>query len=97
MLAIAMVTFREGLEALLIIAISVVYFSSMQAMNLVRAVWLGAGLALGSCIGLGFVFAKIGGLAPIWEAYLATLAAILVVSCTWHMLHHGRKMGQNVS
>lgn len=94
MLAIAMVTFREGLEALLIIAISVVYFSSMQAMNLVRAVWLGAGLALGSCIGLGFVFAKIGGLAPIWEAYLATLAAILVVSCTWHMLHHGPKMGQ---
>ena len=38
MLAIAMVTFREGLEALLIIAISIVYFSSLGATNLVKAV-----------------------------------------------------------
>lgn len=93
MLAIAMVTFREGLEALLIIAISIVYFSSLGAINLVRAVVLGAVLAVMSCIGLGILFATIGGLAPIWEACLATFAAVLVVSCTWHMLKHGPKMG----
>jgi high-affinity iron transporter len=93
MLAIAMVTFREGLEALLIIAISIVYFSSLGATNLVKAVAVGAILAVISCIGLGMLFAHIGGLAPIWEACLATFAAVLVVSCTWHMLKHGPKMG----
>lgn len=93
MLAIAMVTFREGLEALLIIAISIVYFSSLGATNLVKAVIGGAILAVISCIGLGILFASIGGLAPIWEACLATFAAVLVVSCTWHMLKHGPKMG----
>jgi len=93
-LTIAMVTFREGLEALLIIAISLVYFSSMQAKELVKAVWFGALLALILCVVMGLAFTTIGGLAPIWEAWLATLAAILVVSCTWHMLRHGPKMGQ---
>ena len=93
MLAIAMVTFREGLEALLIIAISIVYFSSLGAMNLVKAVVAGAVLAVIGCVGLGVLFAHIGGLAPIWEACLATFAAVLVVSCTWHMLKHGPKMG----
>ena len=95
-LTIAMVTFREGLEALLIIAISWVYFASMQAKSLVQAVWLGATLALGLCVGMGFAFTTVGGLAPIWEAWLAALAAILVVSCTWHMLRHGPKMGQMI-
>ena len=95
-LTMAMVTFREGLEALLIIAISIVYFRSMQATNLVRAVWLGAGTSFLACIGLGFLFAHIGGISPLWEALLATLAAVLVLSCTWQMLRHGPKMGQMI-
>jgi len=41
---------------------------------------------------LGFIFAKIGALTPFWDGTLALTAAVLVISCTLHMLKMGKHL-----
>jgi high-affinity iron transporter len=43
------------------------------------------------------VMAKIGGLTPFWEGTLALIAAVLVISCTVHMLKMGKHMKREIT
>lgn len=54
-------------------------------------------VAVIACVILGIVLAKIGGLTPFWEGTLALTAAVLVISCTVHMLKMGKHMKSEIT
>ncbi|MGQ0443431.1 MAG: FTR1 family iron permease [Methylophilaceae bacterium] len=92
-----MITFREGLEAFLIIAITVAYLSKTGGQQLIPTVRRACYVALMACVVLGIVLAKVGGLTPFWEGTLALTAAILVITCTVHMLRMGKHMKKEIT
>ena len=92
-----MITFREGLEGFLIIAITVAYLMKTGGKALIPSMRLACYLAVIACAGLGIVLAKIGGLTPFWEGTLALIAAVLVISCTIHMLKMGKHMKSEIT
>ncbi len=92
-----MISFREGLEAFLIVAIVLAYLAKTGGEKLIPSVHRACVLAILGCAGLGFVFAKIGALTPFWEGTLALTAAVLVISCTVHMLKMGKHMKSEIT
>lgn len=97
MFEILMITFREGLEAFLIIAIAVAYLTKTGGEKLIPSVRNACYVAVLGCVVLGVVLARIGGLTPFWEGTLALTAAILVISCTVHMLKMGKHMKREIT
>jgi high-affinity iron transporter len=92
MFSTLMITFREGVEALLIVAIALMYLRRTGRAFLAPAIHAGWGAALVLSVLLGVILAKVGSMTPLAEGSLALLAAVLVISCTTHMLKMGRHM-----
>lgn len=92
MLSTLMITFREGVEALLIVAIALMYLRRTGREFLVPAIHAGWATAIAGSVLLGVILAKVGAMTPLAEGVLALVAAVLVISCTSHMLRMGRKM-----
>jgi high-affinity iron transporter len=91
MLQMTVFTLREGIEAFLIVAIAIAYLRKTGRDGLVPAAWWGTGVAAVLSIVLGVFLAEVAVL-PIWEAVLAAVAAILVISMVVYMLKHAKKM-----
>lgn len=92
-----LITFREGLEAFLMVAVATLYLRKTGRESLVAAVRTGLGVSvLGSAL-LGVVLAQIGSMSPFWEGVLALVAAAAVVWCVVHMRKMGRHMGAEIS
>ena len=91
MLQAFVITLREGLEAFLIIAISLAYLKKSGRTSLVPAVHWGIGVSVLLSIGAGMLFARASNQA-LWEGVLAVVAAVLVASLTVHMWRAGRRM-----
>ena len=91
MLQMLVVTLREGIEAFLIVAIAVAYLRKTGRDALVPAAWWGTAVAVALSIVLGAFLAEFAVL-PIWEAVLAAIAAVLVISMVVYMLKHAKKM-----
>ena len=96
MLQTLMIAFREGLEALLIVAIAALYLRRTGREALVPAIRAGVVTALALSAALGIVLARVGTLSPAWEGLLAWVAAAAVTSCTVHMLRMGRHMKKQI-
>ena len=96
MLAIFMTTFREGLEALLIISIAMAFLHKTGNALLLRPLFLGAVTAVAGSAALGVYLARTGALSSVWEGWLALAAAMLIISCVVHMTRHGKKMSQEI-
>jgi high-affinity iron transporter len=92
-----LITFREGLEAFLIVAVATLYLRKMERQALVSAVRAGLGAAIVGSIALGILLAKLGSMSPAWEGALALVAAGAIVWCVTHMLKVGKTMSQEVS
>lgn len=92
-----MISFREGLEAFLIVAITLTYLRQTNGQMLIPTVHRGIVVSLIGCAVLGLVMARIGALAPIWEGFLAFTAAVLVITCTVHMLRMGKHMKREIT
>ncbi|MEB2335146.1 MAG: FTR1 family protein, partial [Burkholderiales bacterium] len=92
MYATLMITFREGLEAFLIVAISAAYLRQTGRAALLPSLRAGVAVAVASSAALGVVLARIGALSSATEGWLAMVAAILVIGCTVHMMRHGKRM-----
>ena len=92
MFSTLMITFREGVEALLIVAIALMYLRRTGREFLVPAIHAGWATAIAGSLLLGVVLARVGAMTPLAEGVLALVAAVLVISCTSHMLRMGRKM-----
>ncbi len=96
MFSMFMITFREGLEAFLIIAISAAYLRQSGRDSLLAPLRWGVVAAVALSAALGVVLMRTGGMSPVWEGALAALAAALVVTCTVHMLRHGKVMKREI-
>lgn len=96
MFSILMICFREGLEAFLIIAIITGILRQAGRENMLNTLRLGVVISVLMSVILGIALVK-HGMSPIWEGWLALIAAILVVSCTIHMLNHGKHMKREIT
>ncbi len=92
MFSTLMITFREGVEALLIVAIALMYLRRTGRAFLAPAIHAGWATALVLSVIVGVILARVGAMTPFAEGVLALVAAVLVISCTTHMLRMGRHM-----
>jgi high-affinity iron transporter len=91
MLQAFVITLREGLEAFLIIAISLAYLKKTGRRALIPAVHWGIGVSVLLSIAAGVLLARAANQA-LWEGILAMVAAVLVASLTVHMWRAARRM-----
>jgi high-affinity iron transporter len=89
------ITLREGLEAFLIVAISLAYLRKTGRRELVPAIHWGIGTSILLSIGAGLLLAKARNQA-LWEGVLGIVAAFLVASLTVHMWRAGRHMKKDI-
>ena len=89
------ITLREGLEAFLIVAISLAYLRKTGRRELVPAIHWGIGTSILLSIGAGLLLARARNQA-FWEGVLGILAAFLVASLTVHMWRAGRHMKKDI-
>ena len=89
------ITLREGLEAFLIIAISLAYLRKTGRERLVPAVHWGIVIAVIASVGAGILLQRASNQA-LWEGVLALVAAALVGTLIVHMWRTGRKMKASI-
>lgn len=89
------ITLREGLEAFLIVAISLAYLRKTDRRALVPAVHWGIAASILLSIGAGLLLQRARNQA-LWEGVLAVVAAVLVASLTVHMWRAARRMKRDI-
>ncbi len=95
MLQAFVVTLREGLEAFLIVAISLAYLRKTGRKSLIPAVHWGILASIAVSIVAGVLLARAANQA-LWEGILALVAAALVASLIVHMWRAGRHLKKNI-
>jgi high-affinity iron transporter len=95
MLQAFVITLREGLEAFLIVAISLAYLRKTGRRALVPAIHWGIATSIALSIGAGLLLAKARN-QSLWEGILGIVAAFLVASLTVHMWRAGRHMKKDI-
>jgi high-affinity iron transporter len=89
------ITLREGLEAFLIVAISLAYLRKTGRDRLVPAVHWGIGLSVLISMGAAYLFSRASNQA-LWEGVLALVAAVLVATLIVHMWRHGKRLKREI-
>jgi high-affinity iron transporter len=95
MLQAFVITLREGLEAFLIVAISLAYLRKTGRPQLVPAVHWGIGVALVVSVVAAMLFQRANNQA-LWEGILALTAAVLVASLIVHMWRHAKRLKKEI-
>jgi len=95
MLQAFVITLREGLEAFLIIAISLAYLRKSGRRELIPAVHWGIGLSVLLSVGAAYLFQQAANQA-LWEGGLALVAAVSVATLTVHMWRTARKIKSEI-
>jgi len=95
MLQAFVITLREGLEAFLIVAISLAYLRKTGRKTLIPAIHWGIGASILLSIGTGLLLARARN-QSLWEGVLGIAAAFLVASLTVHMWRAGRHMKSDI-
>jgi high-affinity iron transporter len=95
MLQAFVVTLREGLEAFLIVAISLAYLRKTGRHGLIPAVQWGIAASILLSVGAGVLLARASNQA-LWEGVLALVAAALVGTLIVHMWRAGRYLKRNI-
>jgi high-affinity iron transporter len=89
------ITLREGIEAFLIVAIAAAYLRKTGRSALLPAVWAGTAVALILSIAAGGWLLEYA-VEPIYEGWLAAVAAVLVISMAAYMSSAGKRMGAEI-
>src|SRR3954464_9329438 len=95
MLNMLLVTLREGIEMFLIGAIAATYLRKTGRAALLPAVAWGTGTAVVVSVVLGTWLAE-SAVTPKWEAILALVAAVLVISMVIYMLSAAKHMRAHI-
>ena len=95
MLQAFVITLREGLEAFLIIAISLAYLRKSGRHELVPAVLWGIVVSVALSIGVAMLFQRARNQA-LWEGMLALAAAVSVASLTFHMWRTAKRIRRDI-
>jgi high-affinity iron transporter len=98
MLAAFLITFREGLEMALVVAILLAYLDRTEQRKLWAPVWAGVGSALVAVLAIGVpVYLAVGGLEGRLEKAIEAVAALVaVVVLTW-MIFWMRKQASTLA
>jgi FTR1 family protein len=89
MLATLLVTLREGIEAFLIVAITLAYLRKTHRVALGSAVLWGTGAGVALSVLAGYFFRQAEN-KPLWEGFLALAAAVMVLSMVFYMRRRRR-------
>jgi high-affinity iron transporter len=95
MLQAFVITLREGLEAFLIVAISLAYLRKTGRRELIPAVHWGIGLSVLLSVGAAYLF-QLATNQALWEGVLAIAAAISVATLTVHMWRTAKKLKSEI-
>ena len=95
MLQAFVITLREGLEAFLIIGISLAYLRKSGRRELIPAVHWGIGLSVLLSVFAAYLFQMASNQA-LWEGVLALAAAVSVATLTVHMWRTARKLKSEI-
>ena len=95
MMTAFVITLREGLEAFLIVAISLAYLKKTGRQALLPAVHWGVVVSVALSVAAGLLLARASNQA-LWEGVLALTAAVLVASLTVHMWRAGKRMKKEI-
>jgi high-affinity iron transporter len=95
MLQAFVITLREGLEAFLIVAISLSYLRKTGRQGLIPAVHWGIAASVVLSVAAGLLLARARNQA-LWEGLLALVAAVLVASLIVHMWRVGRRLKREI-
>jgi high-affinity iron transporter len=95
MLQAFVITLREGLEAFLIVAISLAYLRKTGRHALVPAVRWGIAVSVLLSVGAAVLFQRASNQA-MWEGVLALVAAVLVATLIIHMWRHAKRMKSTI-
>ena len=95
MLESFVITLREGLEAFLIVAISLAYLKRTGRAHLATAVHWGIAVSVAVSIGAGLLLSRAANQA-LWEGVLALVAAVLVGTLIIHMWRTGKRMKREI-
>jgi len=86
------VTLREGVEAALIVGITLAYLNKVQRPDLRRSVFLGLGAAFVASIGVAVALSRLQLNEDIFEGWVMLAAAFFVVTMIIFMIRTGKKM-----
>lgn len=95
MLQAFVITLREGLEAFLIVAISLAYLRKSGRTELIKGVRWGIVVSVLLSIGAAILFQRAANQA-LWEGTLAIIAAVSVATLTIHMWRTARRMKREI-
>jgi high-affinity iron transporter len=95
MLQAFVITLREGLEAFLIVAISLAWLRREGRRELVPAIHWGIALSILLSLGAGWMLQQASN-QSLWEGVLAIVAAVLVGTLTIHMWRAARRMKSEI-
>ena len=95
MLQAFVITLREGLEAFLIVAISLAYLRKSGRRDLIPAVHWGIAVSILMSIVAAWLFQQASNQA-LWEGVLAFVAAGLVASLIVHMWRHAKRLKREI-
>ena len=88
-----MVVLREGVEAFLIVAITVAYLRKTGRAKLLGAVGWGTAVSVFASGGLGyFLWRTEGANQPVWEGVLGVVTVVLVTTLVIHMWRTGGRL-----
>lgn len=90
-----MISLREGIEAFLIVAITLAYLRKSGRAALANAVYAGVVVALATSWAASTAFAQAGN-KPLWEGLLALVTTVLVATFTVHVLRTARFMKREI-
>lgn len=92
-----LICFREGLEALLVVAIATLYLRKTGRVHLLLPLRAGVGVAALLSLVLGWVLSQVGAVSPAAEGVMALIAAATVMWCVVHMRSAGKGIGQDIA
>ena len=95
MLETMLITFREGLEAFLIVAITLAYLTKTGRFNLVKPAWFGVIVALIISATTGYHIQELAG-EPVTEGILALIAGGLVATLTVYVMKTAGTIRQDI-
>ena len=95
MLQAFVITLREGLEAFLIVAISLAYLKKTGRVSLIPAVHWGIATAVALSVVAGILLSRVRN-QSLWEGILALVAAVLVATLIVHMWRTGKRLKRDI-
>lgn len=90
-----LITFREGLEAFLIVAIMLAYITKTGRLNLVKPMWAGVIAAVAVSATTGWHIRELAQ-EPVWEGSLAMIAGALVASLTYFVMKSAKSIRADI-